>query len=104
MSAKYESRAAVLKALRAGRRPQEVASFLKVHRSSVYRLKKDLDKIQDAGKGDVPPAQKQHKKVFFPCPHSQHHTELAKANLNLQWPEEILPPSSSDCNPLDYFM
>jgi hypothetical protein len=62
MSAEYETRAAVLKALRAGRKPQEIARFLKVHRSLVYRLKKVLDQSQDAGEAEITPARKQHKK------------------------------------------
>ncbi len=61
VSAKYETRAAVPKALRAGRKPQETAWFLKVHRSLVYHLKKVLDQNQDAEEADVTPAQKQHK-------------------------------------------
>ena len=62
MSAEYETRAAVLKALRAGRKPQEVATFLKVHRSLFYRLKKTLDQNQNTEEGEVTPARKQHKK------------------------------------------
>jgi hypothetical protein len=62
MSAEYETRAAVLKALRAGRKPLEIARFLKVHRSLVYRLKKVLNQNQDAGEADVTPSRKQHKK------------------------------------------
>jgi hypothetical protein len=27
-----------------------------------------------------------------------------KANLKNHWSKEILPPSSQDCNPFDYFM
>jgi transposase len=65
MSAEYETRAAVLKALRAGRKPQEIARFLKVHRSLVYRLKKVLDQSQDAGEAEITPARKQHKKRTF---------------------------------------
>jgi hypothetical protein len=48
VSANYETRTAVLKALRAGRKPLETGRFLKVHRSLVYRFKKVLDQNQDA--------------------------------------------------------
>jgi hypothetical protein len=61
VSAKYDTRTAVLKALRAGRKPQETGRFLKVHRSLVYRLKKVLDQNQDAEEADVTPARKEHK-------------------------------------------
>jgi hypothetical protein len=27
-----------------------------------------------------------------------------KDNLKIHWSKEILPPSSQDCNPFDYFM
>ncbi len=61
VSANYETRAAVPKALRAGRKPQETARCLKVHRSLVCHLKKVLDQNQDAEEADVTPARKQHK-------------------------------------------
>jgi hypothetical protein len=61
ISAKDKTRTAVLKALRAGRKPQETGRFLKVHRSLVYRLKKVLDQNQDAEKADVTPARKEHQ-------------------------------------------
>ncbi len=57
VSAKYKTHTAVLKALRAGRKPQE----------TVYRLKKVLDQNQDAEEADVTPAQKEHQ-IF-----SLHH-------------------------------
>jgi hypothetical protein len=40
----------------------------------------------------------------FTRPHSQNHSGWLKANLKNHWPKEILPPSSQDCNPVDYFM
>ena len=53
MYAEYKTCAAVLKALRAGRNLQEIAMFLKVHRSLVYLLKKVLNQNQDAGEADA---------------------------------------------------
>jgi hypothetical protein len=46
--------------MRAGRKPQETAMFLKVHRSLVYRLQTVLDQNYDAEKADVTPVRKQH--------------------------------------------
>ena len=57
MQAKYKTCAAVQKALRAGRNLQEIARFLKVHRSLVYLLKKVLNQYQDAGAEDATPVQ-----------------------------------------------
>jgi hypothetical protein len=67
VSAKYETRTAVLKALRAGKKPQETGRFLKVDRSLVYCLKKAMDQNQDPEEADVTPARKEHQ-IF-----SLHH-------------------------------
>jgi hypothetical protein len=57
MQAEYKTCTAVLKALRAGRNLQEIARFLKVHRSLVYLLKNVLNQNQDAGEADATPVQ-----------------------------------------------
>jgi hypothetical protein len=49
MQAEYKTCPVVLKALCAGRKQQETARFLKVHRSLVYLLKKVLNQNQDDG-------------------------------------------------------
>jgi hypothetical protein len=57
MYAEYKTFAAVLKALRAGRNLQEIARFLKMHRSLVYLLEYVFNQNQDAGEVDVTPVQ-----------------------------------------------
>jgi len=41
------------------------------------------------------------EKIWLP---SSKLTQKRKANLKDHWSKEIWPPSSNDCNPLDYFM
>jgi inhibitor of nuclear factor kappa-B kinase subunit alpha len=43
MSSEYDKRAAILVSLRAGRNPPEIADFLKLPRSLIYRVKSDYD-------------------------------------------------------------
>ncbi len=38
------------------------------------------------------------------CPHCHAQPGLADANLMVHWLKEMWPPSSTDCNPSDYFM
>jgi len=61
MLAEYKTHAALLKALGTRRKTQEIARFLKVHRSLAYHLKKVLDQNQDAREADVTSAQKHTK-------------------------------------------
>jgi hypothetical protein len=77
VSARYEASAAVLNALRAGRKPQETARILTVHRSLVYRLKNVLDQNQDAEEADVTPARKQHQ--IFSLRHGPEGSSPARA-------------------------
>ena len=44
--------------------------------------------------------------MFWPwgCLHCHAQPEIAEANLMDHWLEEMWPPSSTDCNSLDYFM
>ena len=60
--AEYDRRAAVLQALRAGRTPAEISEFLRVPRSTVYRIAKRV-RAQQGGEdgedqGEVTPEHK----------------------------------------------
>jgi hypothetical protein len=65
MQVEYKTCAVVLKALRAGRKKQETARFLKVHRSLVYLLKKVLYQNQDAGLVRCPSCPKLTQKMSY---------------------------------------
>ena len=65
MHAEYKNCAVVLKALRAGRKQQETARFLKVHRSLIYLLKKVLNQNQDAGLVRCPFCPKLTQKLYY---------------------------------------
>jgi hypothetical protein len=87
MCRQHKTCAAVLKALRAGRNLQEIARFLKVHRSLVYLLKKVLNQIQDIGEADATSVQINTKKVLF-ATHRQWICGLATQNtakITLEW-------------------
>ena len=63
--AEYDRRAAVLQALRAGRSPAEISEFLRVPRSTVYRIAKRVRAQEGGGdsedEGEVTPERKKRK-------------------------------------------
>ena len=56
----YEKRAAIVVALRAERTPPEIANFLKLPRSLVYRVKKQFDAVED--EEEFQPSRKKHSR------------------------------------------
>ncbi len=95
----------MIKALRAGRNRQEIARFLKVHRSLIYLLKKVFELKPGCWVGRCPSYPKLTQKgllashgqwILWPGhpKNSQNHPGLVKANLKDYWSKEIWPPSS----------
>lgn len=60
MNREYDNRAAILVALRAGRSPMDIAEFLKLPKTTVYRVKKQFDEAECAS--EVTPDRKKHSR------------------------------------------
>jgi len=112
MSAEYKTLAAVLKVLRDRRVISSKGHVMPPHffetgqRVNTKEYIKVLDTV-------VKPLMELLPQRVSPCVSQQDKTPAhtanitqnwLKANLKDHWPKEIWPPSSPDCNSLDYFM
>ncbi|QQP34626.1 Uncharacterized protein FKW44_022576 [Caligus rogercresseyi] len=109
-----EKKHAMFTSFRAGRSPKEVIEFFNYPKLTVYdqtdefvaeakrKVNKDGNKSY-ANRSSPTPSTRTFQQDSAPAHKSKETQAWLLENLPYHWSPDLWPPSSPDCNPLDYF-